>query len=209
MPSILVHGADQQKREAVVAELIVSKKRGERINLIKLGEEEKKIGIERIKKLLPHLHTTKLGGGKIVVIFESQRLTAAAQNALLKLLEEPPGELLIILTTPNPQLLLPTVISRCLPIKTKNERVGGRETVTEEVFKSLAGRRLALFEEKVGYHQEDVISFFDKIETHIRLKGRMDSKSAHLLSKIWQAKKLLRNESANVKLIVDELLLSW
>jgi len=40
-------------------------------------------------------------------------MTKEAQNALLKTLEEPPGNSLIILTTPHKTELLPTIISRC------------------------------------------------------------------------------------------------
>ena len=49
-----------------------------------------------------------------VVIHDAHNLTLPAQNALLKTLEEPPGKSVLILTTNNPELLLPTVVSRCL-----------------------------------------------------------------------------------------------
>ena len=49
---------------------------------------------------------------RIAVIEEADLLSSEAQNALLKLLEEPPGRTLLIMTTSRPQNILPTVSSR-------------------------------------------------------------------------------------------------
>lgn len=56
---------------------------------------------------------------KIYLIPEGEKMTVAAQNALLKTLEEPPGYIVIIILTNNINAFLPTIISRCvvLPIK--------------------------------------------------------------------------------------------
>lgn len=50
---------------------------------------------------------------KIGLILNAENLTIPAQNALLKTLEEPPGQAMLILASCHPQLLLPTIISRC------------------------------------------------------------------------------------------------
>lgn len=207
MSSILIHGGDQQKREETALKLLASKESRGGVNLVKIGEEDEKIGIAHIKKILPHLHIRSSNKQKAVVIFEAQRLTIAAQNALLKILEEPPGHLDIVLTVPNPKLLLPTVISRCLITEVRKEEKEIRNEILEEIFNAQAGRRLMLFEERIGYHQESALAFLDEVEAD--LKTRLNPKSAQLLIRLWQAKKLLRSESANVKLIIDELLLSW
>lgn len=49
---------------------------------------------------------------RIVIVYDAQALTTEAQNAFLKLLEEPPADTVLVLTTTNHQLLLPTIISR-------------------------------------------------------------------------------------------------
>jgi DNA polymerase-3 subunit delta' len=56
---------------------------------------------------------------RFVVIDSADLLTDDAQNALLKLLEEPPLDTMIILTIENPENILPTVMSRiqAIPIK--------------------------------------------------------------------------------------------
>ncbi len=52
-------------------------------------------------------------GKKIVVLYNAERLTVAASNALLKTIEEPPKDCLIILTINDLANLLPTITSRC------------------------------------------------------------------------------------------------
>jgi len=49
---------------------------------------------------------------KVYVLHNAQSMTVEAQNALLKLLEEPPDYVCLILTAPTGKKLLPTVISR-------------------------------------------------------------------------------------------------
>ncbi len=57
------------------------------------------------------------GGWRVILIFDAEKLaqpTPAAANALLKLLEEPPPQTVFILVTDRPNLLPPTIHSRCL-----------------------------------------------------------------------------------------------
>jgi DNA polymerase III subunit delta' len=53
------------------------------------------------------------GRRRVVIVDQADALVAAAQNALLKTLEEPPSSSVFILVTSRPDLLLPTVRSRC------------------------------------------------------------------------------------------------
>jgi DNA polymerase-3 subunit delta' len=53
------------------------------------------------------------GRRRVVVIDEADALVAPAQNALLKTLEEPTPSSVFILVTARPDMLLPTVLSRC------------------------------------------------------------------------------------------------
>ncbi|MBQ3104269.1 MAG: DNA polymerase III subunit delta' [Lachnospiraceae bacterium] len=54
------------------------------------------------------------GPKKIYIIGESEKMTAQAQNALLKTLEEPPPYGVILILTTNVDSLLPTIRSRCV-----------------------------------------------------------------------------------------------
>jgi DNA polymerase-3 subunit delta' len=82
-----------------------------------------------------------MGRGRVFVVEEAERMSAAAQNALLKTLEEPVGRTLIILLTDQPNLLLPTVRSRCQTIRfaALEEKVIIRELTKRGIDKELAG----------------------------------------------------------------------
>jgi len=79
-----------------------------------------KIGIDKIRFLKKWLQRKPYQANKkIAIIQEAEKLTLPAQNAFLKTLEEPPAHSLLLLTTTNYHLLLPTVVSRCHLIKIK------------------------------------------------------------------------------------------
>jgi DNA polymerase-3 subunit delta' len=75
---------------------------------------KKEIGVEQARKLkrFAQLHAVA-APRKMALVDDADRLSVAAQNALLKTLEEPPGQALIVLVTATPGALLPTVRSRC------------------------------------------------------------------------------------------------
>lgn len=69
--------------------------------------------VVRAEVVRPAARTGVEGKGKVFVIEEAATMNAAAQNALLKTLEEPAGRTLIVLLTDRAESLLPTVRSRC------------------------------------------------------------------------------------------------
>ena len=77
-------------------------------------EDKHSIGIEQIRELVADLSLTSFaGGGKVAVIEPANAMTANAANSLLKTLEEPPGDALIILVTDKTGRLPATIFSRC------------------------------------------------------------------------------------------------
>ena len=59
------------------------------------------------------------GKYKVYILNEAEKMTAQAQNALLKTLEEPPEYAVIMLLTSNLNALLPTILSRCVVLDMK------------------------------------------------------------------------------------------
>ena len=57
------------------------------------------------------------GRGRIVIVREAQRMNVAAQNALLKTLEEPRPGTVLVLEAHKSDRLLPTIKSRCVRIR--------------------------------------------------------------------------------------------
>jgi DNA polymerase-3 subunit delta' len=58
--------------------------------------------------------TSGRGRGKAVLVYPAERMNAITANALLKTLEEPPGDMRFVLATEAAHQLLPTIRSRCL-----------------------------------------------------------------------------------------------
>jgi DNA polymerase-3 subunit delta' len=89
-------------------------------------EDKHTIGIEQIRELVTHLSLTSFkGDGKVVVIEPANLMTANAANGLLKTLEEPIGDTLLVLVADKIGQLPATIFSRCqhinIPIPPESE----------------------------------------------------------------------------------------
>ncbi len=85
---------------------------------LEIPDDKKTIGIDQVRALVDDLSLTSYEGrGKTAVIEPANAMTHNAANSLLKTLEEPPGDSLIILVTDKAGRLPPTVMSRCQRIE--------------------------------------------------------------------------------------------
>lgn len=76
------------------------------------------IPVDAIRDMRDHLSMSSFGGGwKLVLIDGADRMNTAAQNALLKTLEEPRGKTLMILIAHDASQLLPTILSRTVHLR--------------------------------------------------------------------------------------------
>ena len=88
---------------------------GQHIDLIELDASVTKDQVLRVRQLRsgafirPHE-----GGPKIFLLSAAEKLSAASQNALLKVIEEPPSYALFIFLADSAESLLPTIRSRCV-----------------------------------------------------------------------------------------------
>ena len=83
-----------------------------------VSDNQKEIGIEDIWELrrLASLSSNS-GGHKFMVIDGADDMSEEAQNSILKILEEPPPKTIFILITDSSQGLLPTIVSRTVPME--------------------------------------------------------------------------------------------
>ena len=89
-------------------------------NLIYPEENKTSISIEKIRSLKSSLElTSHQGNGKVGIIYPAESMTLSAANSLLKILEEPPDETLLILITESAKKLPDTVVSRMQNHKVK------------------------------------------------------------------------------------------
>ena len=80
------------------------------------------VTIKQIRALQTALHrSSNSGGRRVVVIANAKWLNAFSQNALLRLIEEPPPETSILLVTDTPLNLLATIRSRCIRVTLPSE----------------------------------------------------------------------------------------
>lgn len=84
----------------------------------KIDIEKGTITIESIRRLYDTVRTVE-PKGRVVIIDYAERMAPAAQNAFLKLLEEPTPGTRFILLTHQPELMLPTITSRSQRIDIK------------------------------------------------------------------------------------------
>jgi DNA polymerase-3 subunit delta' len=81
----------------------------------KTRKPSKEIRIEAMRDAIEFSQRTNARGkGKAVLVFPAERMNHVTANALLKTLEEPPGDVKFVLATEAAHQLLPTIRSRCL-----------------------------------------------------------------------------------------------
>lgn len=81
------------------------------------GRERREISVDQIRRLIADACVLpNEADRKVYIIDQADTMNSAAQNASLKLLEEPPKGVIFLLCAVNAQLLLPTVRSRCAEI---------------------------------------------------------------------------------------------
>lgn len=77
------------------------------------GRFKAELGVKQIREVAPFLHLTASSGGwRVVIVDDADTMTRAAQNAILKILEEPPPGALVILIAHRLGAMLPTIRSR-------------------------------------------------------------------------------------------------
>ncbi|HHX87739.1 MAG TPA: DNA polymerase III subunit delta', partial [Firmicutes bacterium] len=87
---------------------------GNHPNFFLLEPSGRWLKLEQIREVKPKFYLVSPGyERRVCLICEADRMTSEAGSSLLKLMEEPPVNFFIILTSSHPEKLLPTVVSRC------------------------------------------------------------------------------------------------
>ena len=77
----------------------------------------RQISVERVRTLTDFVTiTAHRGGAKVICIIPAEAMHPSAANAVLKILEEPPGDTYFLLVSHQPERLLPTILSRCFQL---------------------------------------------------------------------------------------------
>jgi len=79
------------------------------------------IGVNSIRALIEEINKKPFEGDKkVIIIYDSDKMTVQAQNAFLKTIEEPPKNVTILLLCENIEVILDTIKSRCQIHKLKS-----------------------------------------------------------------------------------------
>ncbi|OGC57781.1 hypothetical protein A3H26_00660 [candidate division WWE3 bacterium RIFCSPLOWO2_12_FULL_36_10] len=207
--SVLIYGSTPEKRKAKIAELLKKTDLEQTPNnpdvlFVTTIEEKKSIGIEQIKQLVRYIWEKPFSHKqKTAIIENADILTIPAQNALLKVLEEPPIYAQIILCSKTEEALLPTVVSRCIKV----QATGEREIILEnnklnEVLKMHLGGRLDWVSELGTLHKEEIILM---LENWIRSeRNRGVYKNINLITKVLND---VQKTNITLKLALEYLVL--
>lgn len=109
---------------------------GNNPDIIYITHEKASISVDDIREQLVNTISIKPYNDfcKVYIVPDANKMTEAAQNALLKTIEEPPEYAVIILISENASLFLPTVRSRCVEL---NMRPVGKGEITDYLINTL------------------------------------------------------------------------
>jgi len=207
--SILIYGATPEKRKVKISELLKKNNLAETLNnpdilFVTIMEDKKSIGIDQIKQLVKYIWEKPFSHKlKTAVIENADILTIPAQNALLKVLEEPPVYAQIILSSKTEETLLPTVVSRCVKVKVlgSNNLISEKTTI-DDILKMDLGKRLFWVSEFGTINKEETILM---LENWIRSeRNRGIYKNINLISKVLND---VQKTNITLKLALEYLLL--
>lgn len=90
--------------------------------------------INQIRRASVWAHMKSVSGKKIFIIENAERMLESVRNALLKILEEPPEDMVFILTTSNRGAVMPTILSRVRTYSFTERSAPQQKEVVQRVF---------------------------------------------------------------------------
>lgn len=163
--------------------------------------------IEQSRTLKGHASKKALGGGKKLFALFFQSIPHEAQNALLKLFEEPTRNTHFFVITPSAEILLPTLRSRLLPI------TSGKDAAPTELARAFlasnAAKRFTLLKDIISEKDKvSAIRFLNALEQ--TLYERADFKKGkgterEILKDIQRFRQYLRGRAPSVKMILEQV----
>lgn len=184
-------------------------------------DEKKSIGIAQIKEIKSYLTQKPFQYKyKTVVIEKAGLLTADAQNALLKTLEEPPEYANVILCVEKEGDLLPTILSRCQKIYV-NVQNDGYASFARGGSQNGVGQGSDIFElsrkndekmhkaEELGkLERDEVINILKSWVMDLRRSDDFSGKTSDAMKIILKVISDLENTNVSLKLAAEYLLLN-
>ncbi|MEK7143011.1 MAG: hypothetical protein AAB785_02255 [Patescibacteria group bacterium] len=148
---------------------------------------------------------------KLAIILNAENLTLEASNALLKVLEEPPKNSIIVLQAKKKMRILPTIISRCQIIKNFNfQEITSSSPCGYVTYEKIARENLKSRFELAGRLAiaDSLPQILDLWEQELRVKLLKGDNNLAILESIRKARSLL-STNISVKLLLENLLIKF
>jgi hypothetical protein len=176
---------------------------------VSIVETDTTIKISQIRDLLTRLyiqpHSSKY---KLVIIKNADKITPEAANKLLKIIEEPPKNVIFILSSSLEKNILPTIISRCQKIKIFNDDsiLLPKESV-DLINKIISGNIVEKFSlaDKLA-KEDDVNRLLDDWLVYFRANMLQNPVMLNNIEAVYEKKKMLKF-NVNKKLLLENLFL--
>ncbi len=197
------------ENKKLINQFVEKKRKNLQAIVIKIKPKKTKYSIDDIKELNRETHIFHKQV-RIYLLEDFQFSSIAAQNAFLKLLEEPPTNTQFILTVPHPHLLLPTIISRTKVIKLekKKETKEEKDLLIEEIEKIINQKTIKIPFFSFNFNEKESVSeILEKIIVFFRSRLSFDKYSPLILKEAIQLKSFLDNNNLNPQLTIDHLLI--
>jgi DNA polymerase III gamma/tau subunit len=202
-------------------------------------EDKSEIKVEQIRKLIGYLALSAPNNGfKVALIKDADRMNKNASNSLLKVLEEPSKNKILILTSSNSGVLLPTILSRVqkIMVLTKQQKnVINNSKLISQLHQLLNSDITEKFNiiDKISKSENIIVildtwlSFFSdliylksdcknliKNNSYIEYLDEISKKYSKedikiILKEILNTKDILRNTNANIRLTLENLVLNF
>lgn len=187
---------------------------------VEVLETEKTLGIPDVRNLQKKVFLTPLKGDKKMVIIEAFfGATQEAQNALLKVLEEPPASTIMVILTKSTDFLLPTILSRCTIIRLEEKKLLSEKDINEnlnilkQIKKDLGGKGF-LYAQNNGKTREEALEFLENllISTHSLVgKETNDFSSKDIKKMLKEMQKfytIIKTTNVNARFALENLFLN-
>jgi DNA polymerase-3 subunit delta' len=150
------------------------------------------ISIDTIRELRKKASFTPFeGGARVVIVVDCERMTIEAANSVLKILEEPPAGMYLIMTSSRPNLLLPTITSRCqsisfdpLPVDEIKNALMGRHRAAERIALLAARMSGGSFRRALAFLAQDIAMVQNQALEFFRLSVQDDFRQSVYVDKV-------------------------
>lgn len=161
-----------------------------------------RFSIDDARELSAQAQQTPFQGNKRVFVIGCNALAVEAQNALLKLFEEPPVHALFYVVVPQTAQLLPTLESRLQIVKQSDEGAHADDHFKEFAQASYAERLLRIAQKT----KEKDVQWIEAIVRGVE-KVAHEERSKQLLQAVLFTRKYIETKGASAKMLLEELAL--